>query len=127
MSFDKDNLEELIFTNLNNELAQEKFFVDENIEEGIDFEGTDFNVEHKKLDLGLHINKQVGWRIDETLIKKAIKGKTSEESIKYLLENSIGEGVKVDFWPFWVKKVPQIEKKIKIILDTSENIDKISK
>lgn len=127
MSFYKDDLEKLIFTNLNNELAQEKFFVDENIEEGIDFEGTDFNVEHKKLDLRLHINKQVGWRIDETVVKKAIKGKTSEESVKYLLENSIGEKAEVNFWPFWIKKVPQIEKKIKVILDTSENIDKISK
>jgi hypothetical protein len=60
----------------------------------------------------------VAWKIDEKIIKKAIKGKNREETVKYLLENSTGKEVKVDFWPFWVEKVPQIEKKIKIILDT---------
>ncbi|NQU99288.1 MAG: hypothetical protein HQ538_00995 [Parcubacteria group bacterium] len=127
MSFSKDEVEELIFTSLNNELSQEKFFINDNIEKGVDFEGIDFNVEHKQLNLRLHINKEVGWRIDETMVKKAIKGKTSEETTKYLLENSIGEDAKVEFWPFWIKKVPQIEKKIKIILDTSQNIDKMGK
>jgi hypothetical protein len=119
MSFKKNDLQELVFTNLNKELSQEKFFINENIEEGINFEKIDFNIEYKKLDLKLHINKEVAWKVDEKVIKKAIKRKTSEESVKYLLENSMGKEAKVDFWPFWVKKVPQIEKKIEIILDTS--------
>jgi DNA polymerase sigma len=118
MSFNKKEAEELIFTKLNDELSQEKFFIDSSIENGVDFEGIDFNIEHKQLNLKLHINKEVAWKIDEKIIKKAIKGKNREETVKYLLENSTGKEVKVDFWPFWVEKVPQIEKKIKIILDT---------
>lgn len=127
MSFNENDLRELVFENLNSELTQEKFFLNQDIKNGIDFEKKDFNIEFQKLDLSLHINKEVGWDIDEKMIKKVIKGKNKEETEKYLLDNSLGEEVMVDFWPFWVKKVPQIEKKIKIILDTSKNIDKIRK
>ena len=119
MSFNKKEAEELTFTSLNKELSPEKFFINSDIENGVDFEGVDFNIEHKQLSLKLHINKEVAWKIDEKIIKKSIKGKNKEEVVRYLLENSIGEDVKVDYWPFWVEKVPQIEKKIKIILDTS--------
>ena len=119
MSFNKKEAEELTFTSLNKELSPEKFFINSDIENGVDFEGVDFNIEHKQLSLKLHINKEVAWKIDEKIIKKSIKGKNKEEVVRYLLENSIGEDVKVDYWPFWVEKVPQIEKNIKIILDTS--------
>ena len=92
MSFNKNDLEELTFDVLKNELSQEKFFINENIQEGINYEEINFNIEHRKLDLKLHVNKDVAWKIDEKLTKKAIKGKNSEETVKYLSDNSIGEG-----------------------------------
>lgn len=125
MEINKDNLKSIVFADLKKDIPQEKFFINESIDEGVSYENKNFDLEHGKLDFKVKVNKLVAWQLDENLIKKSIKGKTSDEVRKYMLENSSIRNVNVSFWPFWVKKVPQIEKKIEIILDTSEITDKI--
>lgn len=125
MLFNKEDLKRVLFTSLKKDIPQEKFFINENVDQGLTYEVSNFDSENGKLILKIHVKKVVAWRLDEEVIKKSIKGKTSEEVKKYLQNNPNIREVNILFWPFWVKKVPQIEKKIKITLDTSKIADTI--
>lgn len=125
MTFNKKDLKDILFSNLKKDIPQEKFFIDENIDSGLTYEVLNFDSDNGKLILRIHVKKIVAWKLNEEKIKRSIKGKNSEEVKKYLQNDPNVKEVNVLFWPFWVKKVPQIEKKIKISLDTSKIIDTI--
>ncbi|MBU1166863.1 hypothetical protein KKC60_00445, partial [Patescibacteria group bacterium] len=67
--------------------------------------------------LKVKIEKTLAYRIDLEKIKKEVIGKDEVWIKSHLAENPNIKEVQVDFWPFWVKKVPRIEKKVKIKLD----------
>jgi hypothetical protein len=125
MIFNRDDLRKTLFSELKKDIPQEKFFIDENVDEGLTFDVSNFDSDNGKLVLKIHAKKVVAWKLDEETTKKAIKGKTKDEVKTYLSENPNIRGVNVSFWPFWVKKVPRIEKKIEISLDTSKIVDTI--
>lgn len=127
MQLNKDDLKNVVFSNLNKNIPKEKFFIDQDIQEGISYENQNFDFGNGKLSFKMHIIKLVAWKLDDEMIKKSIKGKTSDEAKKYILETANVEELSISFWPFWVKKTPQIEKKIRIVLDTSKITDKIIK
>jgi hypothetical protein len=127
MFFAKKDLKDIIFSNLHKDIPQEKFFVNEDVEQGITFESLNLDSGNNIMSVKVHVAKSVAWKLEEKSIRRMLKGKTSDEVRKYLLENASVGDVNVVFWPFWVKRVPQIEKKIKFVLDTSKITDKIIK
>lgn len=74
-------------------------------------------LEQGQMIVPLHIEQQAVWKIESDKLKDQLAGKNPEEA-KYLLERQAGINlVKVNLWPFWVKKIPSSESKIKIKID----------
>jgi len=57
------------------------------------------------------------WQIDTEALKKELAGQSEVEVRKYLANQPEIEKAKVTFWPFWVKRIPPQEKKIKITIE----------
>ncbi len=75
-----------------------------------------------KIKVGLNYQANSYKPISEQDLKSALSGKTAEQLNGYLKSrNAELSKIEASFWPFWVKKVPQIEKNISIILDTPDN------
>ena len=61
--------------------------------------------------------ENVVWQIDSQALKKDLAGLSEIEVREYLTNRPEIEKAKVTFWPFWVKSIPQQEKKIEITLE----------
>jgi len=96
---------------------EEKEVLTDGIQEGVEAELLNFDFESGKMGLKVKIEKTLAYRIDLEKIKKEVIGKDEVWIKSHLAENPNIKEVQVDFWPFWVKKVPRIEKKVKIKLD----------
>ena len=73
-----------------------------------------------EVSLPLKIEEGVAWQIDIPALKENLAGQSEVEVRKYLADQEEIERAKVSFWPFWVKKIPNQEKKIKIIIESGE-------
>ena len=71
----------------------------------------------KKVLIKVNGEESVAWKIDESSIKRDILGKNENDLRQYFNSIKGVESVKVDFWPFWVNKVPNKEGKIEIIIE----------
>ncbi|MFH1582571.1 MAG: hypothetical protein ABIA08_02340 [bacterium] len=72
------------------------------------------NLNTGKIILSLSISAKAYTEIDTDNLKSLVSGKSLTGS-KIIVENQIGViKAEVDFWPFWVKKAPQSEDKIKV-------------
>lgn len=69
-----------------------------------------------KIILSLTATAKIYSDIDENNLKKALAGKSQNETQLYLENHPQIIKAVIKFWPFWVKKVPQKEEKIKIEL-----------
>ncbi len=56
--------------------------------------------------------------------KDKLKGLRLEQVESYFLNQPSVERIKVDFFPFWIKKIPSLPGHIDIIVKTPDNIDK---
>lgn len=75
-----------------------------------------------KIKIGLRYQADSYKPVDEQKLKTALSGKTAEQVNDYLKSKSAElSKIEVSFWPLWVKKVPQIEKNIHIVLDIEKN------
>lgn len=63
------------------------------------------------------VKQEVVWKIEPAKFKKQLAGKNKQE-VEYLLTRQAGINLtKVNLWPFWVKKVPNSESRIKIKIE----------
>lgn len=123
--FEKKSLSEVILNYLEAQIPQEKFLTNESLDEGISFKINHFDIQEKKekeeyfskIAARVTIKKKLAYRFDEERLKRDLVGKTKEEAEKIILGYPNIVGAEVSFWPFWVKKVPYLEKKIEIGLD----------
>ncbi|MFH1671217.1 MAG: hypothetical protein ABH889_00345 [Candidatus Portnoybacteria bacterium] len=67
--------------------------------------------------LSLEVQEGLAFKIDAEKIKNELVGKKEVDVRKYLASQPEIEKAKVNFWPFWVKKIPKQEKKIKITVE----------
>ncbi len=65
----------------------------------------------------LAVTEDVVWQIDMPALKKELAGQSEVEVRRYLANQQEIERAKVTFWPFWVKRMPLQEKKIKITIE----------
>jgi len=83
----------------------------------LDYTVTDINLDKGLARLTCEIKEDVAWKVDTEKVKQALAGKNEIKVRQYLASCDEIESAKVIFWPFWVKKIPVNEKKIKITLD----------
>lgn len=87
-------------------------------EEGVNYKLENVDLDGKKALMTVHIEKEVFWKIDEGKIKAKIVNLNEEGALKYLQSLAEVRQVEIRLWPFWVRKVPALEKKIEVqVLD----------
>lgn len=87
-------------------------------EEGVNYKLESVDLNGKKALMTVHIEKEVFWKIDEGKIKGKIANLNEEGALKYLQSLAEVRQADIRLWPFWVRKVPALEKKIEVqILD----------
>lgn len=108
-------------------LPENKFIINDEITEGVEFEPIDGIVSDENSSTAkINITKQVAWKLDENKIRTNISGKNIEEAKAYLIQDSNILDTRIELWPFWVNKIPKNLKKIKISLDTDNNSGNIT-
>lgn len=90
-------------------------------EKGITFRLESVDLVEKKALLNVHIEKEVAFKIPTDEVKKKIRGKSGEEALEYLKKLEHITEVQLELWPFWVKSIPNLEKKIEIDIKSTTN------
>ena len=62
-------------------------------------------------------------KIDNQKITDTLSGKTKEDSLSYLKSYKEIQSSKIDLWPFWVKSIPMIEKRIQVNIEYTQTGD----
>lgn len=114
LGFDENDAISLINDNLKNKIPENKVIMPDTIE--INYTITDINIEKGIARLTCEVKENIAWEIDTEEIKKVLAGKNEIEVRQYLASCSEIESAKVVFWPFWVKKIPSKESKIKVTI-----------
>lgn len=72
----------------------------------ITYNQIDFDLDQGQMNLSLTISQELAHKIENDKLKEQLTGKSRAE-VEYLLQRQAGINlVKVSFWPFWVRKVP---------------------
>jgi len=100
-------------------------FVSSQIPEGKELDQPNLSVERSfnkidlelgKINFSLNIKAKIYSDIDLSALRQALRGKSLEEASVYLENYPQINKSSVSLWPFWVKKVPQKENRVKIEL-----------
>jgi len=78
------------------------------------------NIKEEKITLNLDISAKIFTDIDEISLKKALVGKSLKETQTLLEEFPKIIKAQVKVFPFWIKKVPSVQEKIKIKLNIKD-------
>ena len=105
----------LINDNLKGKISEDKVVLSDTIE--ISYTIVDINLEKGIAKLACEVKENIAWEVDTKKIKQELAGKNEIEVRQYLTSRTEIESAKIVFWPFWVKRIPSKEKKIKITID----------
>ncbi|RLF36181.1 MAG: hypothetical protein DRM99_03300 [Thermoplasmata archaeon] len=105
----------LINSNLAGKISKDKKLLPETI--NIEYSTSNIDLEKGIARLNCKVKENVAWKIDLTKIKKDLAGKNEIEVRQYLSGQPEIESARIVFWPFWVKKIPSNEDKIKVIIE----------
>jgi hypothetical protein len=119
--FSEEDLRNLVDLNLASQISENKRPLSQTQQIHWDEPVIDWSKE--EITLSLHIQEDIAWQIDVQTLKKDLAGLKEIEVRKYLANRMEIERAKVTFWPFWVKRIPSQEKRIKIEVHPSANID----
>lgn len=115
LGFSENDAISLINSNLKEKISEDKAVIPNTIK--INYTIIDVNLEKGTAKLSCDVNEDLAWEVDVDQIRKDLAGKNELEVRQYLTSHSEIESAKVIFWPFWVKKIPSKENKIKITVD----------
>jgi hypothetical protein len=111
--FSKDDLSNFAKDYLASKIQPEKEFYQPSLK--IDLKGEVKNFELGKAGFQMRISGKVYPKIDPLSIKKAIAGKSLEETKFFLLNQKEISKSKIEIYPFWIKKIPDDIKRIEIL------------
>ncbi len=114
LAFKSQDEHDFIINFISSEIASDK-----NIhQEGLDIGRTinKIDMDSGKVNLLLRVRAKIYSEVDEDGLRQALKGKSLSETQLYLESYPQLTKSSVTFWPFWVKKVPQKDERIKIQL-----------
>lgn len=113
--FKEEDLKNLVDLNLTSMISENKSPLSET--QQINWSEPMIDWAKGEASFSLDIEEEVVWQIDVQTIKGDLIGQSEVEVRKYLASQPEIERAKVTFWPFWVKRMPTQEKKIKVIID----------
>ncbi len=110
----KTDIDSLVDWNFNAKLSEEMKAVSDfrKIEYGDSYTGDD-----QEIIFPVYAEQKAVREVDINQIKRDIAGKNEQELRDFFSEAEGINSVDVNFWPFWVKNVPQSVKKIKVGVD----------
>lgn len=115
LAFRENDIFSLIEESISDKISENKILLSSSIK--IDYGETEIDLARGKATFSCKIEADAAWKINEQVIKDKLAGKDEIEVRKYLSSLSEIEGAKVIFWPFWVKRIPRNENKIKITIE----------
>lgn len=115
--FKEEDLKSLVNLNLISRIPENKYPLSES--QRIDWGEPVIDWTKREVFFQLVVQEDIAWQIDTQSLKKDLAGQGEIEVRKYLANRPEVEKAKVTFWPFWVKRIPFQEKKIKIIIEES--------
>jgi len=110
--FLKEDLSNFVKDYLSSKIPSEKEFYQPSLK--IDLKGEVKNFELGKASFQMKISGKVYSKIDPLSLKKAIAGKSLEETKFFLLNQKEISKSKIEIYPFWIKKIPDDIKRIEI-------------
>ncbi len=115
----KTDVDSLVDWNFNAKLSEEMKAVSDfrKIEYGDSYTGDD-----QEIIFPVYAEQKAVREINVDQIKRDIAGKNERELRDFFSEAEGISSVDVNFWPFWVKNVPQSVKKIKVGVDTNDSL-----
>ncbi len=113
--FKEENLKNLVNLNLISMISSDKVPVNDTQKISLQTPVIDWLKE--EVSFSLNIEEKIACEIDIQSIKENLVGQNEVEVRSYLADQSGIERARVSFWPFWVKKIPNQEKKIKVNIE----------
>jgi len=112
LAFNKSDLENFVKEYIIPQISKDQKIDSKNLE--INYSIETVNIDQAKMVLSLDIKAKIYFGISEEEIKKEITGKPIAEAKEFLDKDPRITKLEINLWPFWLKKVPQSAKKIKI-------------
>jgi len=113
--FKKEEVENFAKQFINDQIAENKKIYEKSLK--VDYTPETINLDSGKLILSFNISVKIYSDVDLAVFKNGLKGKSLKEA-EFFLENQSGiTRVRVGFWPFWVKAVPEDLDKIEFNLN----------
>ncbi len=100
-------------------LQANQFIVDSESAEGISFEIENINLEERRALLKVRVEKEIAYRSDLEVMRDHLAGKKEAEARAYLQGLDEIQDFELTLWPFWVRRVPALDKKIEITIRTN--------
>jgi len=107
--FKEDDLKNLVDLNLVSMVSNDKTPVNDT--QKISWQTPTIDWSNQEISFDLNIEEKIAWNINIQSIKENLAGQNEIEVRSYLANQSEIERARVSFWPFWVKKIPNQEKK----------------
>ncbi|MFC1700663.1 hypothetical protein ACFLZ0_00735 [Patescibacteria group bacterium] len=118
LAYKKYDLKSIIDLNLIAEVDDNKKILSDSQE--FEWTGVEFDEDKEEVSLSLSVRENVSLDVDISSIKNDLAGKNEIEARKYFSGQTDIQKVKFSFWPFWVKKIPTKQSRIKITTIYSE-------
>jgi len=105
IGFEKEKIKKFALDFLNNQISENKLIVPESLK--VDYSLENIDIDKGEMDLSLNLTARVYSVIDQLALRKELTGKSLIETRAFLENLPQISKVDVDFWPFWVKSVPE--------------------
>ncbi|EKD49563.1 MAG: hypothetical protein ACD_63C00106G0002 [uncultured bacterium] len=115
LSFKEDDVKKVSQDDIREVVPSDKFLIKEG-EKNLSYDLLKEDIDHGKMEIMFHEEKMLAKNLDKTRIKEEIKGLDEQAVRKVLSKNEDIENVKIEFWPFWVKKISRRDNRVDIKL-----------
>ncbi len=99
------------------EISASKTLFEDSLE--LNYTPESIDLQEGKIDLSLEFSAKIYSDVDKNELSALLKGKSAEQIrdiVDRILPNNVSQ-IKINFWPFWVKKTPKNTEKININLN----------
>ncbi len=113
--FKDEDIKNFIIDFISSQISTDKKIYQESLD--LNYDLIDIDLDSGKIKFDLKATAKIYSDINEINLKQDLKGKSLDETEFYLKNYPQIETSSVQFWPFWVKNVPQNDEKIKLELN----------
>lgn len=113
--FNEDDVNGLFLEDFKKQVSEQSDFIDKYLI--IEYKKISADFLNKKINFIASFSGKTKEKIDIDKIRIALRNKGEGEIEDFFSQSENIESIKVNFWPFWVKKIPQNIQKIKIELE----------